>query len=177
MSDEETVGKTIKVGNTDYTFKPNYLNKNLSTTTDYALNPAIEANPSAIPPVEAVAAGKRFDQRTSGNESQWAFRPYFTTSTSSPAREIKYIEFTNITDGTLEPDEDILGKEKGKLEIFTKCRNIYTISHLKENINIVIVDAAGATLTTYTLKPDQTIVTPITAPGAYIVNKTKVFIK
>ena len=177
VSDEETVGKTIKVGNTDYTFKPNYLNKNLSTTTDYALNPAIEANPSAIPPVEAVAAGKRFDQITSGNESQWAFRPYFTTSTSSPAREIKYIEFTNITDGTLEPDEDMNDVEKGALEIYSKGRDIYTVSHLKEDINIVIVDAGGATLTTYTLKPGKTITTRVKAPGTYLVNKKKLYIK
>ena len=77
----------------------------------------------------------------------------------------------------MEPDEDVLGREKGILEIFVRGRNIHTISHLKENISIQIINAAGATLTTYTLEPGKTIITPVTAPGTYIVNKKKLFIK
>ena len=109
------------------------------------------------------------------------FRPYFA-AVVSPTKEYKFetraIHFSNEGIGDLHPDDDMDDEiEMGNLEIYAKGRKIYTISHLKENINIVIVNANGATLTTYTLEPGKKVVTPITNPGAYIVNKTKLFIK
>ena len=80
-------------------------------------------------------------------------------------------------DGTMEPDEDVLGRENGILDIFARGRDIYTVSRLKDKVNITIVNAAGAVLTTYTLEPGKTVITPITGPGTYIVNKTKLYIK
>ena len=74
-----------------------------------------------------------------------------------------------------EDDDDI--SDSGELYIYAKGRDIYTVSTLKEDISIQIINAAGATLTTYTLEPGKTIITPVTAPGTYIVNKKKLFIK
>ena len=109
------------------------------------------------------------------------FRPYFA-AIASPTKEYKYetrsIVFSNDNIGELHPDEDISDElDKGNLEIYAKGKKIYTISHLKENINIVIVNASGATLTAYTLEPGMKVATPVNTPGAYIVNKKKLIVK
>jgi hypothetical protein len=178
MSDKELedMATTVTYNNTNYTFQPSYLNWELSSNTEYVLNAAVEANPNANPAVVGENAGKRFDKVT-GTVSQLAFRPYFTTSTNGGVREINYIEFANVTDGTMEPDEDVLGRENGILEIYARGREIVTTSHLKDKVTVRIVNAAGALLTSYTLEPGKTVITPVTAPGTYIVNKKKLFIK
>ncbi|MBO6125150.1 MAG: hypothetical protein J6P55_04735 [Bacteroidaceae bacterium] len=109
------------------------------------------------------------------------FRPYFA-AVASPTKEYKYetrsILFSNDEIGDLHPDEDLSDElDKGNLEIYAKGKKIYTISHLKENINIVIVNASGATLTAYTLEPGMKVATPVNTPGAYIVNKKKLIVK
>ena len=124
--------------------------------------------------------GNRFALVNGTAQNIYAFRPFFIGKKTAPAagaREFNYIDFANVTDGTMEPDEDVLGREKGILEVFARGRSIYTISHLKENVNIVIVNASGAVMRAYTLEPGKTIITPINTPGMYIVNKTKLFIK
>ena len=170
--------RTVKYGNAEYIFKPSYLNEELTpypaapaASTTYDVNFALNEDGNSFALVNGTA------------QSINAFRPFFTgkktapAARPAPAREINYIDFANVTDGTMEPDEDVLGREKGILEIFARGRNIHTISHLKETVNIRIVNAAGAVMKTYTLEPGKTIVTPITAPGTYIVNKKKLFIK
>jgi hypothetical protein len=109
-----------------------------------------------------------------------AFRPYFAAAPGAPAREFKgvrSIRFSNNDSGKLNPDEELGGKDRGGLEIFAKGRNIYTISFMEKSVDIRIVNASGATLTTFTLEPGKTVITPITNPGTYIVNKKKVFVK
>jgi hypothetical protein len=167
--------KTVKYGNAEYIFKPSYLNEELAAypaepvaSTTYDVNFALNEDGNSF----ALVSG------TSQNIN--AFRPFFIGKKTAPAagaREFNYIDFANITDGTMEPDEDVLGREKGILEIFARGRSIHTISHLKENVNIRIVNAAGAVMTTYTLEPGKTIITPINNPGTYIVNKKKLYIK
>ena len=179
VSDQELkeMEKTVTYNNTNYTFQPSYLNWELSSNTEYVLNAAVAANPNANPAVVGENAGKRFDKVT-GTVSQLAFRPYFTTSTNGGGvREINYIEFANVTDGTMEPDEDVLGRENGILEIYARGREIITTSHLKDKVTVRIVNATGALLASYTLEPGKTVITPVTAPGTYIVNKKKLFIK
>jgi hypothetical protein len=176
VSDKELkdMKKTVKYGDADYIFCPSYLNEELkayptepTASTIYDVNFALNDAGNSFALVKGTA------------KSINAFRPFFTGKKTAAAntREFNYIDFDNITDGTMEPDEDVLGRENGILEIFARGRNIHTISHLKEKVNIRIVNASGAVMTTYTLEPGKTIVTPITNPGTYIVNKTKLFIK
>ncbi len=165
--------KTVKYGNAEYIFKPSYLNERL---TPYPAAPT-EGNTYDVN-FALNEAGNNFALVNGTAQSINAFRPFFTgKKTAANTREYNFIDFENITDGTMEPDEDVLGREKGILEIFARGRNIHTISHLKEKVNIRIVNASGAVMTTYTLEPGKTIVTPITNPGTYIVNKKKLFIK
>jgi hypothetical protein len=176
VSDQElkSMEKTVKYNGAEYIFKPSYLNEELATypaepvaSTTYDVNFALNEDGNSFALVNGTA------------QSINAFRPFFMGEKTAAAntREYNFIDFDNITDGTMEPDEDVLGREKGILEIFARGRNIHTISHLKEKVNIRIVNASGAVMTTYTLEPGKTIVTPITNPGTYIVNKTKLFIK
>ena len=75
-----------------------------------------------------------------------------------------------------EPEDDDISNS-GEIAIYARGRNIYTVSALEESIDIRIINASGAVLTTYTLEPGKTIVTPVTAPGTYLVNKKKLYIK
>ena len=176
VSDQEleNMKKTVKYGNAEYIFKPSYLNERL---TPYPAAPT-EGNIYDVN-FALNEAGNNFALVNGTAQSINAFRPFFTgqKTAATNTREYNFIDFENITDGTMEPDEDVLGREKGILEIFARGRNIHTISHLKEKVNIRIVNAAGAVMKTYTLEPGKTIVTPITNPGTYIVNKKKLFIK
>ena len=176
VSDQELkeMEKTVKYSGADYVFKPSYLNEAL---TPY---PAAPVGGNTYDVNFALnEAGNNFALVNGTAQSINAFRPFFTgkKTAATNTREYNFIDFENITDGTMEPDEDVLGREKGILEIFARGRNIHTISHLKETVNIRIVNAAGAVMKTYTLEPGKTVVTPITNPGTYIVNKKKLFIK
>ena len=109
-----------------------------------------------------------------------AFRPYFAAVPAAPAKEFKgvrSIRFSNNDSGKLNPDEELGGKNRGGLEIYAKERKIYAVSYLDKSVSIRIVNASGATITTFTLEPGKTVITPITNPGTYIVNKKKVFVK
>jgi hypothetical protein len=178
VSDKELkeMEMTVKYNNDKYIFKPSYLNEDLAAypaepaaSTTYDVNFALNE------------AGNSFALVNGTAQSINAFRPFFTgkkTSPASGAREFNYIDFTNLTDGTLEPDIDMYGKEKGDLIIYARGREIFTTSRMKdENINIRIVNASGAVITTYTLEPGKTISTRITNPGTYIVNQKKLYIK
>ena len=158
--------------------------KTLATKNGYAFVPSYSR--------QSIAAGQNTDTLTDLGGSYDkvpatgaativdAFRPYFAAAPGAPAREFKgvrSIRFSNNDSGKLNPDEELGGKDRGGLEIFAKGRNIYTISFMEKSVDIRIVNASGATLTTFTLEPGKTIVTPITNPGTYIVNKKKVFVK
>ena len=163
VSDDEMTGVTLKAEkqNKSYTFKPSYLNEELGDVDD------------AWAP---YADGSCYNKVSTTTHVD-AFRPYFAFSGTRATEAPRFILFSNSNDGTMEPDEDMFVNEKGQLLIYSKGRSIYTTSYLKKNVSITIVNASGAVMTTYTLEPGKTVITPITNPGAYIVNKKKVFIK
>ena len=177
VSDQELkeMEKTVKYNGAEYIFKPSYLNEELAAypaepaaSTTYDVNFALNE------------AGNSFALVNGTAKSIDAFRPFFTGKKTAPAagaREFNYIEFGNVTDGTMEPDEDVMGRENGFLEIYARGREIVTTSHLKNKITVHIVNATGALLASYSLEPGKTVVTPVTAPGTYIVNKKKLYIK
>ena len=162
VSDEEMGGVTVKYGETNYTFKPSYMNASLNASTNnYALN----------------AAGNSFDKVTETTNVS-AFRPYFTAAAASGGNSRSFFTKRIIFGGT---DNDLReGPETvldGSLEIYTRGYNIVTTSHMKEATVIRIITAAGAIFSDYVLQPGETIETTVPNTGVYVVNKKKVFIE
>ena len=163
ISDDELVAVT----HNGYSFKPSYATQTIAANANaYTLS----------------TTGASYDKvSTTVETTVQPFRPYFA-AVVSPTKEYKYetrsIRFSNDGIGDLNPDDDMGGdNDTNGLEIYSKGRKIYTVSHLKENVNITIVNASGATMTTYVLEPDKKVITPINTPGTYIVNKKKLYIK
>ena len=161
VSDTELAAKAVTYDG--YTFKPSYMNETLAAgTNNYALND------------EGWTFVKMPDDDDATTVT--AFRPYFTVATENHARPLtRSIVFSNIGMGELNPGENL--NDTGDVEIYAKGKNIYTVSRTEEDVDIRIVNASGAVMNTYVLEPGKTEVTPISAPGVYIVNKKKVFIE
>ena len=168
VSDTDIASASTASTQNGYIFKPSYMKQSIAAGTNtYTMS----------------ATGNSFDKVPDAPGDATIvqpFRPYFLavgSSTKEYRFKARSIRFNNNGIGELQPEEDTDNEETGNLEIYAQGREIYTVSHLKEKINIRIVNATGATLTTYVLEPGKTVTTPITAPGAYIVNKKKLFIK
>ena len=164
VSDDEMTGIT----NAGFVFKPSYMNIGLEAgTNSYALN----------------TDGDQFDKvPVSGDDTNvGAFRPYFL-ATGGSAKEFRHetraIRFYNDGIGDLHPQDE--QNDEGathRLEIFVRGKDIYTVSHMEESIDIRIVSASGALINAYTLEPGKTVITPVTASGVYIVNRRKLSVK
>jgi hypothetical protein len=167
VSDDEILNAKKLATKNGYTFVPSYMSSSIDAGEDaYTLS----------------AAGDSYDKvpATGAATTVDAFRPYFAAVPAAPAKEFKgvrSIRFSNTGTGELNPGNDTDEEENGSLDIFVKGRKIHTVSHLDKDTDIRIVNASGATLTTFTLEPGKTVITPITNPGTYIVNKKKVFVK
>ena len=164
VSDDEILEAEAEATKNGYIFRPSYMNQTLAAgTTAWALN----------------EDGDRYNKVPTEGDAVTveAFRPYFTTVPSNGVREVNYIEFSNVASGTIEPDKDLQSRDTGRIEIYARGRSIVTVSGLKTAKTIHIVNATGALLASYTLEPGKTVITPVTAPGTYIVNKKKLYIK
>lgn len=153
-----------KVTADGYTFMPSYLNEELpissSASNYYALN----------------TTGNSFDVTTS-IASVGAFRPYFTTASSSPSKQYRSIIFGDMTDTDFKADESINLADHGEgLRINAGYGTITIESGLDTTARIRIVNAAGITMTSFMLEPGATVTTPL-VPGVYIVAGKKVTVR
>ena len=167
VSDDEILNAKKLATKNGYTFVPSYMSS------------SIDAGENAY---TLSAAGDSYDKvpATGAATTVDAFRPYFAAVPAAHTKEFKgvrSIRFSNTGTGELNPGNDTDEEENGSLDIFVKGRKIHTVSHLDKDTDIRIVNASGATITTFTLEPGKTVITPITNPGTYIVNKKKVFVK
>ena len=172
VSDDETgdVEKTKEGTTKDYafTFHRNYLGIDL-TTTDYALD----------------ATGSRFNHVTaeggsdvSGGATAIPFRPYFTATAMSKGAARKMLPGYIILDGNFGNIEDEPRSAlDGELKIYVRGHHIVTTSYLEEPTTIRIISLNGITIRDYVLQPGETIETPVSNGGVYIVNKKKVFVR
>lgn len=146
VSDDEL--NNVKVGS--YTFRPNYGAKKL-TTSSYALN----ADGSSYEKVETTTT--------------IPFRPYFTSSADVRTRSIIFGE-----DGTqLGGDEDMNPSREGQnLIITTREHKIIVESQLRYVTDVRIVNPAGITMKTFTIKPGEVVETYMINAGVYIVQST-----
>ena len=174
VSDDEIEDMKAMTTYNGYIFSPSYLNEDLTvvTTTDgtsttttnsYVLNTAGSA-------YDIVPAAGEDPVRVS------AFRPYFTkTVTTSLARPTtRSIIFSNDNSDLkgVEEKGDPDGDDLGKLKIYTRKHKIFVESALNRDIDIRILNAAGITISTFTLEPGETVETRIINAGVYIVQST-----
>ena len=172
VSDSEMAGVTKKYGSTNYTFKPNYLNKSFeANTNNYTLQAEYDSDNDNVTDISRFAKVP-----TTGDATPVAaFRPYFTAAAASSARPLtRSIIFGN-------DDSEIKGvvehgnpKEEaaGTLNIYTKRHLILVESALTYTTDVRIVNLAGMTINSFTIEPGESVETRINTSGVYIVQST-----
>ena len=140
-----------------YSFVPSYLNQTLEAGTD---NYVLSSDGSAFNKVPA----------TGDAVQATAFRPYFSkTAASARQADVQSILFSQNTyslEGTLDPRD---GGIDGTLIIQSQKHKVVVTSALAESADVTIVNAAGVTVTTFTIEPGQTVETRLPVSGVYIV--------
>ena len=164
VSDDEMAGSSATYNSKSYTFKPNYLN-----------SPALAENHHAF--LLNSNGNSYVEDNASTSANVQAFRPYFTAAAPAPApapgdtREItRSIVFssneTNELNGAHEGHE---ANETGTLTAHAGKHKIIVTSTLKFTTDVRIVNTAGQTMTTFAIKPGETIETRIHNAGVFIV--------
>jgi hypothetical protein len=150
VSDDELTASAVN----GYKFMPNYMSKKVN---GYLMN----------------ATGSEFDKTPEGGSATIPFRPYFV-ATSSPAKAketVQYIIFDDSDSPFAFSDQDpSKGAARGTLTFSTRGKAIVTTSSLGEDVDVQIVNAGGQLIATFTIQPDETIVTPVNNSGVYLVS-------
>ena len=145
ISDDELKG--VKVG--DYTFRPNYAATDL-TTASYVLN----------------TEGSSYDRAET--TTTIPFRPYFTSAADGArTRSIVFGDEGSQLGG--EGDSSHSGQN---LIITTREHKIIVESQLRYVTDVRIVNTAGITMKTFTIKPGEVVETFMINAGVYIVQST-----
>ena len=168
VSDDEIAGKVANYGGNDYTFMPSYMNVSLNGNdgTYFTLDDA----------------GDSYDKLAAATTTEVsAFRPYFIATASGGAKEFRgmtrSIAFsTNASQMYVEEEEDDIDAI-GQLIVRASKGKIIVSSTLAKAKDVTIVTATGSLLNRFTIQPGETIETPVTASGIYVVNKKKLSVK
>ena len=168
VSDDEIAGKVVNYGGNDYTFMPSYKNVSLNGNdgTYFTLD----------------AAGDSYDKLAAATTPEVsAFRPYFIATASGGAKEFRgmtrSIAFsTNASQMYVEEEEDDIDAI-GQLIVRASKGKIIVSSTLAKAKDVTIVTATGSLLNRFTIQPGETVETPVTASGIYVVNKKKLSVK
>jgi len=154
VSDYETADAVEANTKGDMSYRPSYMNREVAIG-DYVLNSSGDAY------VKASAAG-----------TMQAFRPYFTGTVAGSARTrgIQQIEFgQGDSSFGIEDRQDPRSGEAGTLTITAEKGRIVVSSSLRYTTDVRIVNPAGVSLRTFTVRPGETIETPVLFSGIYIV--------
>ena len=150
VSDGEKAGVTKD----NYTFKPNYLGKEM---TGYMMN----------------TVGNCFEI-TDEAVATIPFRPYFVAASSgnAPRRSnAKYIVFdsaeSSFAIGDDDPAEDKLGES---VDIRPGKRSVVVTSNLRKTADVRIFNVGGLCIANFNIEPGQTIEHPIYRDGVYVVH-------
>ncbi len=142
----------------NYIFTPSYLNTETAAGS-YVLN----------------SAGSSFD-KTDAETTVGAFRPYFTKSSGAKARRIVFGKTpTNV--GDVDKKAHKSSNTDGELIIYAQNGQIVVESTLADATEVRITTASGIQIKQFTIEPGQTIATPVTSHGVYIVNRQKLMVR
>ena len=147
-----------------YTFMPNYLN---SPTVDTGKN-AFLLNTDG----EDTDKGSKY-VKSASTASLSAFRPYFLASASGARKTTRSIVFSSEQSQLKGADDhgDPTNKEiVGGLKSYTNKHKIIVESSLNYTVDVRIVNAAGNTVTTFSIEPDETVETDVNISGMYIIH-------
>ncbi len=152
VSDTELEAKAVTFDG--YTYRPSYLNKNISDA--YTLK----------------SDGSQYEKIDAGDtDNVGAFRPYFVVSGGGGKQR-----YTRSIVFSYEPselkghdDRDLDDEQVGSLNIYTKRKKIVVVSSLSEATEVRIINTAGITLTRFRIEPGEAIETPVPMSGVFIV--------
>jgi hypothetical protein len=74
-------------------------------------------------------------------------------------------------------DPDISDATDGSLRIYVQQDHIVVSSTLRHPTPVRIYSASGSHVTTFTIQPEETIETTVSAKGVYIVNQKKILVR
>ena len=140
-----------------YTFVPSYMSTSLAAgTMAYALN----------------SDGSSYDLMAATGDAVVVqpFRPYFTVAGNNarPAQSIIFSDATSQLNGRDEDDKKADTAEENML-VGVKAGKIVVTSHLRTATTVTITTTAGITTATFELQPEQSMETPVSIAGIYIV--------
>jgi len=157
-------GEMADVTESGYTFKATYLN-----------NPEIAAGHDAYL-LDNEGAG--FKKTAAADVKITAFRPYFvapTPSSSNPAP--RYITFNSMSGSIGIHDEQGEGNVAENLIIKTSRGKVIVTSQMRHETGVHIATVGGVNIAAFTIQPGETIETPVSSAGVYIVNRKKLVVR
>ena len=174
VSDSEMGGVTKKYGSTNYTFKPNYLNKSFeANTNNYTLQAEYDSDNDNVTDISRFAKVPTTGEAT----PVAAFRPYFTAAAASDARPVtRSIIFSNDDSeikGVVERGDPSKEEAAGTLNIYAGRKKIIVESALTYTTDVRIVNLAGITINSFTIEPGETVETRVNTSGVYIVQPSE----
>ena len=158
VSDEEMTDE-MKVANHDgYFFHPNYLNIEIPAGQGYVMSADGDAYSQVT--TETVAAGQN---------KVGAFRTYFSTS-QAPQRAARRVIFSGNT-SQLGDGRSVSDDKFGEgIDIYAEQRNVVVTSKLRREADVRIFNASGLCVASFTVKPGETVETPVHVGGVYVVH-------
>ncbi len=148
VSDDETNASATDAIDS-YKFIPNYMSK---PVTGYLMN----------------QEGNSFDATPDGGSAATPFRPYFVSTSPSPARSIVF----DSTDLSFAFDDKYPSGDnfdEGDLVFTVRKHTISVTSSLRDEADVRIVNVGGLNIANFIIQPGETIGTHITAGGVYII--------
>ena len=163
VSDKEAKTSTATYGNTNYLFKPSYLNMDFEAETPHYVLADVDTDSDGKTDVS------RFN-KVSAATSVYAFRPYFM-AVGDETRMTRSIGFGMDADEMNKPQAH-KNSEPGTLTISAGYRSVIVESALRYETEVRVVTTNGVTLNTFKIKPGEIITTRVNLAGVYIVQTT-----
>ena len=166
ISDNE-LGTTGSVNCDNYTFKANYMSKELAA---YPATP--EAGKTYNTNYVLNAEGSSYDLVTATTTKAVPFRPYFTGTITAPSGSRPYTRSIVFSGDGANMSHKTGDNDPGSLTIYAGKKSVVVESDLRHEAEVRITTTSGITLATFTIQPGETIETRVNLAGVYIVQTT-----
>ena len=158
VSDTEMKPVSEAINSNKYTFRPSYMNETIAAGSNaYTLNSTGNAYNKVPTTGDATVA--------------WAFRPYFTVTGVSESRPAtRSIVFADDSDELEMPHESPDSQDSyGALTVTSGRHKIIASSTMTHPVTLYVINSGGITLSSFDVKPGETVETTVKLSGVYIV--------